>query len=1202
MTEPSLHANGIRLDWLQRLVIAKAIGQRKPKSEDLSRALNAGLERARVLWLEDPIEDLFCDRIITAQGNFRIFTGQWEAPGPYTQTLLDAFETLPTASQKDDALKSAYALLRLSDELAQRSNVDRLTRSGGEPAAAIEIPDAETLKHLAARVRFSDAELTALEIDRAALAPFLLEKQHFGYVPATEPGDSPLEFYPLLRDSGGLTVASPSAISVAVRALLVTAVKRGGLDDPMLSRLLTRQEQYAESTGFWPALRSHLGHPDQHFFRSSVLKSAEGRLLQIIQVPVTFNEFPEKAFASVRKMAEDVNRALASKVSQFWEHITRRQDVRDSTTVLLLSGWGTPHAIAPPIEGAKAPAGWRFMTIGFADVATLGACEHGKFYSVRRIIEQVEQLETDGFLFQNRNGLLNLFGFWRTTQGNLIPEHMREIEPPCNLVLPTDELLAPRIEAATKRDYRVLPFVDGSFKTVLLEDWDTLQPIYGSLTDLEQGRLVGAVSIDGRTWWIECADQSEVPKEWRYRTWQAALQWLAAVGPKVIKRFPNLFPQGASTTVIQTPNMSDFETRKAQSVTPLDLPETVKVSYAESTPKILLSPDWLAHVRRRENDAEVELIAAVLDALQMPRSDKATRETLRNSVRAAIGSTDWRWLHAKDAFTPLERLARANLLERFEEIPLSAFSLAKCRSIWHFRPREVGTEITGEDNCRVFLAQYREHTLSTLISRIRKFSRNRLVTSAAAWYQAARHEQSRWQLAVRAKRAISGGANADQSAFQRQNAINAVQRAAKSIMEIAACEALTTEGLVADQYDLEDLFAVALLLFGNGQLFASIRAGLVQPTLRISPAGDLLSDRTSLEAALMPAARQAAQTGWNRAEEEYGRTRPSQESSSDRRLLIDDEFRVAIEAEYKAIAEAFVDLQYAILQVAEAREVGVLLMSRTELARELHANGSYPASDTAAMLERLTLPSRSGWLDLSSGLTEADLDLGRFDRRYSLVNRPLLALDTEDDPLLLVSPILVSDATMYSLAGLREGTLQNQFWTSNAAKSYVGKRANDAGLAFEERVAERLRSLGLRAWTRVKLSWILNTKVDHTLGEIDVLAVSADNGRVWVIEAKDLRFCRTEAEVSARLSEYRGQTEIDAKGREKPDKMARHIRRVHFLRARNDGTCARLRLSTPPEVHGLLIVDSPQPMNFYMLDKLEDGQSTFLEGIESFKF
>ena len=95
-TEPAFHANGIRIDWLQRLVFSKSQGQRKPSSAELSRALNAGLDRAGVLRLEYPSEDLFCEMIATSRGNYRIFPGQWEAAAPYTQTLLDAFESLPS--------------------------------------------------------------------------------------------------------------------------------------------------------------------------------------------------------------------------------------------------------------------------------------------------------------------------------------------------------------------------------------------------------------------------------------------------------------------------------------------------------------------------------------------------------------------------------------------------------------------------------------------------------------------------------------------------------------------------------------------------------------------------------------------------------------------------------------------------------------------------------------------------------------------------------------------------------------------------------------------------------------------------------------------------------------------------------------------------------------------------------------------------
>jgi hypothetical protein len=75
------------------------------------------------------------------------------------------------------------------------------------------------------------------------------------------------------------------------------------------------------------------------------------------------------------------------------------------------------------------------------------------------------------------------------------------------------------------------------------------------------------------------------------------------------------------------------------------------------------------------------------------------------------------------------------------------------------------------------------------------------------------------------------------------------------------------------------------------------------------------------------------------------------------------------------------------------------------------------------------------------------------------------------------------------------------------------------------------------------------------------------------------------------MSEYRGGTNHNLKGREKPDKMLRHIHRVQYLRDRAEAIAKNLKLPKMLEVKGLLIVDAPQPMNFHMLDQLEDGES-----------
>ena len=176
--------------------------------------------------------------------------------------------------------------------------------------------------------------------------------------------------------------------------------------------------------------------------------------------------------------------------------------------------------------------------------------------------------------------------------------------------------------------------------------------------------------------------------------------------------------------------------------------------------------------------------------------------------------------------------------------------------------------------------------------------RGKLMTLAAGNYQAARVEQQHWRGTIRALRAIHGTA-ADTDALKQQSAINAVQRAAKSICEIAACEAPAAGGLDPGRVDIEEMFAKAILLFGNSQLFAAVRAGIMTPTLRISPAGDLLSDRSLHEIALRPAFEWTNKQALDEAAKVYGwdRTAGGSKETADK-LPWSEELRAAVQAEY----------------------------------------------------------------------------------------------------------------------------------------------------------------------------------------------------------------------------------------------------------------------------------------------------------------
>ncbi len=1205
LTEPCLHANDIRLEWLLRMVISRSNGKRKPTREQLSKVLNDYLVEARVERLEDPIEDVFCDQINTREGSYRIILGRWGAAAPYTQTVYDAFVSLPDGDLKENALQAVHELLRLSDALAERSSLSRDIDSAGEPMGAIPLPNKERLEQLARRVRFRSDALRKLGINPDQLSSFVLQEEHFPYVSDREAGDTPLEFHPLLQDGEWITVAAPSNISVAVRSVLIGAAVFGGIEQTLQCRLLEQQERYSEATGFWPVPHIQLSPPNKYGMRASVRSFRPGRFLHIVQLPVQFDGFPAGGFAAVRSLPEDANKFLGEDIKRFWRFTEEQPDCRWSATVLLASGWGCPHIVAPPIDESNVPDHWQFLTLGFADAATLGPCDDGKFNDLFRMLKQQDMLEKQGFTFTNPNGLLNMFGFWKGTKGNLVPEHMWEMTPPCNILIDVGEILRPRHEGIRRQDQRALPLPEGGYKVVQRKDWgrDGIRPIYANVQDLSESRLTGAISVASRTWWIETTARDGEPRSWRYQIWNAVVEWFAEIAPTLIREQSAIFPPGAYRVRIDLPEDAQFHAGAVDGDEPDKVPLPATVEFAGDhgvarCGRVAISVDWPSYLRTAQNIAEVELVAAALETFADKSKSGVTRARLVALVEAAIGSEDWRWLHAQEPITPLQRLAGRGLIDDFRAISFSAHALAKCGSVWAFRGRTKGSEIDGEEQCREFLKEYRDHMLDSIVSDVRRFDRRALVETAARRFQAARCEQSRWRSTIRALRSIRGN-QADDDAFARQNEINAVQRAAKGICEIAACEAAQVGGLIPSRVEVDELFAKALLLMANGQLFAAIRGGLIPPKIRVSPAGDVLCERDVFAKLLAPGATWIHTRALNEADKRYGKRKASNEEPPPERLGWSAELRAAVEGEYQTSSEAFVDLQFALVQAAERRGQGVFFARHSELLDELRKNDAYPRLDVSELLRRLTLRCRPAW---GAELPEADRDLSKFDRKYSLINRPLLAINDADDPTVLVVPAFVSDAIMYAISGLNEGELQGNYWDSSVARSHAGAMANASGEAFERSVEDRLNVLGLNARMRCSLSALLNEKVDPQFGDIDVFAIAKNKRTAWVIEAKNLRLCRTETEVAARLSEYRGRMVKHSKGREKPDKLLRHIRRVEYLRARLPALAKNLKLGGLQAVKGLLIVDAPQPMNFHMLDQLADAESVFLDAIASFKF
>jgi hypothetical protein len=1202
LTEPRHHVNAVRLDWLQRLVLSTANGKIKPSKENLETILNISFEAARIVRLEDPIEDFFCDAIPTSRGDFLILVGHWEHAAAYTDTVIQTFELLPETDLTKYVLNAAYSLLRLSDALARRSNVERYAFEPGEQWGKMLLPSTERLRAIARRVTFYDSDLKKLDISKEALAPFVLdEKHHLNLIDAI-PGESPLEFHPLASTPNGILVLNPGAMSLAVRALLLLAAKGGGFEAEFCHRLMIVQEVYSEWTGFWPTREIQLTGPNKDGLRGSVCKFSSGRFLHVIQLPVSLRDFPDVAFGRVVAIDEQTTLAIREDIEHFWQLLFEQEDYREAITVILMGGWGGGYAFEPKLDERKFPAGWRYLPLSFADAAQLGACKEGKLHSLWRVIAQVELLEELGYHVDNINGTMNLFGNWRATNGQVIPEHMVDMEPPCNIMMPIDDLFEPRVEAARNRDLRALPFTDGTFKRAQRIDWgpDGLKPVYGSIDDALSQRLIGAIAQVNQIWWIEAVQGSAEPVsfDWLYQVWNAAMQWLAEAAPQIRNDFGSRLHTGPRYVCIVVEEGDGSQNREdANDADPFQHIEVF--TDTNGMRSVRLGARWIEALWQTENKAERAFAVTLLEQLLADGEGGPTRDEISQSILRGVPSSDWRWLHAFEVKSVMERMSAGGLVEKFRKIPLSASSLVKCGSVWRFHNRSDGYEFHGAEECRDFLRSYYDFVLGDLIEHIKGFNREQLILASAQRYQAARDEQRIWRTSIRALRSIRGEA-ADLAAMQRQNEINAVQRTSKVICEIAACEASESGGAEASREDLDEMYSRALLLFGNGQLYSTIRAGLVPPHLKISPGGDLLSDRSVFEKTLLPATERHHAKALDEAAENYAVRAEKPANPQVNRIHWDKDFRDAVEAEFFTSAEALVDLAPALLQLAEKRGEGVFTLKRSEIASWLEDDKHYPEGEIAALLGRLTLIRRESWGKKEDWLVSRDLDLSRFDRPNSLINRPLLDLSGGDDPIVLVSPMMISDALVYAVGTLHEGSLHGEFWSSSKARQYAGRRADELGREFEDEVAARLRGFGLAVSVRRTLNDILQQSSDTDLGDVDVFASSADNSKVWVIEAKNLRLCRTETEVAARMTEYRGQSRPDKNGVVRPDKMLRHLNRVKYLRNHVQKLGQYRGLVSAPEVIGLMVVDAPQPMNFHMADENYDARSCMIDDLASY--
>jgi hypothetical protein len=928
-----------------------------PRGQELHDLLNVQLVEARVSRLEDPIEDFFVETILTREGEFLIFSGGWEKASIHTELILEAFRQLPDGEPKTKALRSAYALLRLSTALVRRADIEPGIVGAGAPNGEISIPSDTRLATLASRVRFSTSELQSLGISDEYLAPFFFEVAQRADVGSCEPGSSPLEFRPLLKTSHGLIVGAPANVSTAVRALAIDTALRYGAGRVLHMNLLEANRGLLVQSHFHPIPAGPIKIGDDQLYRETIIELSAGRFLHVILSVDGFAGWPARTFGAVIPSSPEWVDTIIGAMRKAKVTAAASSGFIEGMTLWICAGWGGGRSFEyVPNDDL---IDWTFTAVEPADLSTIVACEDGELSDIWRLQKQVELVAQQGFEFYSVNGLLNLFQWWRTTDHALVPPQQVDLTPPISINFDTNLLLEARREAFTAFGRRALQDEQGRWHLVARlergEQYQALEHVYASLDDVLQRSLTGVV-IDGSSkWWVRFKNTDDVTTRDSFETWRTVLIWIGQVMPgflATVKAKDIVSTIGLTVTVDAFPEDHNFIENPPQTDHQIDEALELHVDAQQRNVSLHLKANWFAGFYRPDNYAERAMAASLLrgacQIFGIGRSDA----DLHRLVFASAGSVDFRHRHAFLVQRTIDYLNANGLIKTFAKIPISAGALAKCGAAWKVRSRSEGGRIQGKQECLSLIRSFVENCQTALLADIKLYDRTGLVLTALEGLQSAIAEEDHWRRSARALRAIHGVEKDFQLSLSHVMAGYGVIRANSMLAEIAAVEAMPENGRPIGEMDVEELQARALQLFQTADNYPAFLTDRINPTIHISPTGDLLYQHDFHEATIERS-----------AELRHARERLDSSDNYLKRFSDDRSAKVAdvdrgpaILAEYGVSTDVFREFSAATATLAQRKNQGVMIVRRSELITGLRQLDLLSDFDFAPLIDRLTLP------------------------------------------------------------------------------------------------------------------------------------------------------------------------------------------------------------------------------------------------------
>ena len=1168
LTIPRYSANTNRIETLVHLSVIHCNGSKKISQNLINDVLNNVMGNTFIAHNEDPAEDVFVSNILTKFGDYLVFNSIWQANDYFVQTIIDVIDKKPEFDVLQNVRGNINALLKISDEIANRAKLSRNCWALSEPNENLKLPSTQKLLKYAKRVIFSKDDLAILGVIEKQLQPFVFYTEDEHSTSSLILENTSLERRPIVLIDGLYVISLPGAIGIALRRYFLEECRANGL----LKFFQDTLKSYQEYQLTHEILKEYRNDAELIEFDTQKIKNLpsmysvstkddSNRYVHAMLFHDDLSKILDEGIDSYYQHTKDELDAIRKYFSVVAKYCANQNGFTGGQFLCSIGGLGRGHSI----NFDDWPSRWNLSFVTLNDLLLHSRTKSKPLSELFLCLAQKSWYEDCGVEFLNINGDINYYGYWLYNDYKCIPDDL-SITKGSVLIPPTDCVFTLRRNLRTTTDrHSVLDYTGKWVKVERLEKnplFESLKhlPVYGCIDHLEDGLLNAVIESNFANIWFGLLNETNNISD-NIIDWWSGFVYLLAKSVHIIDKQVNI--QRKSNIQLRF-NFSNLKLSNNAMVCNIQNHKITTVIRGNVV-DICLSENYLLTFTKEANTGEREILMTLVDSISKISIANGTdiEPYIDDAIESVVGDPGVRIIHVFNppSYTDYLLSKKAGTIKFCNETRITFDKIKIIHSLGI-----SNATFCGKKMCSNVLHNIVQHAWLKIKSKLSLLNKIMLLTKLSDQLVLLELDRMQWKTTARPIQSIyKKDDDVIKVANTREQSTGLTTTCLRGIIEMACCDSMNKDGIYPTDDLIDELLSLCSVLISAANDSDAVHLGLTQPTLWFHPNGLYQLPSNIYSDIVGPYFADCFEHNFSNAVDSYGDIYSGVRRTKKQKIHneFNKKFIAAFEAETALPLHSAIMIFTELLDIFVKTDVTSTVIKIKEVASLVEKNRGIITSHFYQFLKCFSLYPRESWDIFPRGYDYKDAAPWKHKRRMSCLVKPIIILD---DNFIFLNLQFLKYASIFFYRA-QNGYFHSEFFHSQAMKSYVGMVTHAKGSEFTDQVCRHFLDIGWKVKNEVSMT---SLEAPTVLGDIDVMATK--EGNMLIIECKNLHIPITISEIADIRNRFRGELK---------DELSKHLARVNWVKKNITKLQIHFQTDSIQKVQHYLITKDELPIHYF---------------------